>query len=339
MTNSNPVNPPADRRVATEQLRQRLLTAREDGLPPGEMSKLESDATAFIKRELRLMKTEFGNAVPQWYDPEMLVRDACTAVSTTRGLWEAEASTVLGAVMSAGQLGLRIAVLGQCWILPFWNGRRGRVEAQLIIGYQGYEELAYGSGRVAEISSEIVYQREVDDGRFDFDYIEERPRLWHKPDFSITSQRSCPLCNETDPQCVNVNQHGEKINVFYARGRTTDGGFSLPRPWGLAMMREHRDRYAKRTRKGVIEGPWIEHFPAMGKKTMIRELVRHLPKNRELAHAFQADEGVRDTFSPNVQPGEATDHDHGGHVILDGQTVSGQTPEDMAAQTQHPADR
>lgn len=329
---------PADRKATTEAIKARLAIARNDGASQGEKAALELDAANFLKRELRSMRDEYAKAVPTGYDPEMLVRDACTAVSRTEGLWEAEASTVLGAVMSAGQLGLRLGVLGQSWILPFWNGRNARVEAQLIIGYQGYLELCYRSGKVVEVSSEIVYQREYDDDRFDFGYVEERPWLRHNPDLTIASRRSCPRCNETNPKCDNIADHGEMIYAFYARARTQGGGFFLPRPWGLEMMREHRRLYAKKTRAGVVKGPWSDQFPAMGQKTMIRQLVRTLPKSPELAHALAADEGVRHTFNANVKPGDATVHDDYDGVILDGQTAE-DAAEDAAERTQHPADR
>jgi len=335
------MNLPADRRIDTTALRERIVRANDDGLPRAELDTLSADAASFLKTELVRMENDYRAAAPPGFDAAMLVRDACVAVSSVEGLWQADVSTVLGAAMSAAQLGLRIGVLGQCWILPFWSKQKRTMLAQLIIGYKGYTELCFRSGRVVGLASEIVYEREVDGGGFEFYFTERQPHLMHRPDIRIKSRRSCPRCNETDPGCPNIAEHGELIHAFYATARTKGGGFAVTRPWGLEMMREHRALYAGRSnRTGKINQFWLNEFPAAGRKTMIRELVRLLPKSSEVAHAAFADEGVRDTFSPNVQPGDATAHETHDGTVLEGhaEAAAEAAAEAMGAQTQHPAD-
>lgn len=328
-------DPPANRRVTTEELRDRIARARQDGTESrGELAVLETDASELLKFELRRMEGEFAKAMggPPSH-AELLVRDACTAVSKTEGLWEAEPATVLGAAMTAAQLNLRIGVLGQCWILPFWNGEAKAVHAQIIIGYQGYIELCYRSGRVVDLASEIVYEKEVADGRFDFWRTEDRPHLMHRPDLTIAARHSCPRCNETDPKCPLVDNHGELIHAFYATARTKGGGFNVTRPWGLAMMRQHRAKHVKTGRSGKPNWFWTDNFPAAGRKTMIRDLTRLLPKNADIANALHADYGVRTTFHYRTEAGEATVHPaSGGHI--DAEAIA----DSMEAGTLHPAD-
>lgn len=331
-------NPPVDRKIDTETIQRRLLAARQDGLPRGERDALEVDATAMIKRELRAMVGEYGKAVMPGYDAEMLVRDACTAVSLTEGLWEAAPETIFGAVMTAGQLGLRIGVLGHSWILPFWSPKDQIVKAQLIIGYQGYIDMCYGSGLVVDMATEIVYDKERENGNFRFWRTEDRPHLFHEPDLNISSRTSCPECNETNPQCNNRENHGEKICAFYATARTKGGGFSVTRPWSLGMMLEHRKLYAKTGRTGQRSKFWFHDFPAAGRKTMARQLTQLLPKNRTTANALYADEGVRSIVSPGrcarIEPAEQTIHEDASGII-DVESAA----EDLAENSLHPADR
>lgn len=352
MTPMTSSDPPFSRRITTDTIRERIAMARGDGMPRQELEVLETDAINALKRELRAMKTEFAKAMLPGLDAEMVVRDACTAVSRTEGLWEAEPSTVLGAAMTAAQLGLRIGVLGHSWILPFWSSHDKTQKAQLMIGYQGYIDLCYRSGLVVDMATEIVYQKEADAGRFDFWRTEDRPHLLHKPLIDdISTRDSCPLCQETDPRCDNIDNHGDRIHAFYACARTKGGGFNVTRPWGLNMMLAHRARYAKKDRHGRPSLFWTRDFPAAGRKTMARELTRLLPKTTQLANALYADEGVRNTFSPRMEAADATEHENYDGVIVDGvDGVDGAdagsadasraaTAEHMETETLHPADR
>jgi recombination protein RecT len=326
-------DPPANRRVNTEDIAARLARSRDDGLPRAELTELRTDAAALIQDELRKMQNDFAQANPRM-DADMVVRDACIAVGKPdAGLWEADPATVLGAAMSACQLSLRVGVGGESWILPFWDGLTRSVKAQLIIGYQGYITMCYGSGRVLSMLSEVAYEREHEAGAFDFTIRQDGPHLLHKPDLSIPTRQSCPACNETNPNCDYKASHGELIHAFYAQARTKGNGLHVTRPYGLEMMRWHRDRYAKKDRYGRKTPFWRDNFIAAGRKTMAREVTRMLPKSRAMANALAADDGVRDTFHFRTEPGEATVHSTDNVIDLD---VVADT---MQAQTTHPADR
>lgn len=334
-------DPLAGRRIDTEQIRRRLAESRQEGATRQELSALQADALNLLKNELRAMTGDFAKA-KRGLDADTLVSDACVALSRVEGLWEAEPSTVLGAVMTAAQLGLRIGVLGQSFLLPFWSRQDGVQKAQLVIGYQGYVQLCYSGGRVVDMASEIVYQKEADAGKFRFHRTEDRPHLFHEPDISIDSRDSCPLCHELNPDCENLNNHGELIHGFYAQARVKGGGFNVTRPWGLKMMLSHRARYTKKDRNGRPPWFWTHNFPAAGRKTMARELTRLLPKTTDLANALYADEGVRSTWSPRTQPGDATEHETYDTMTSDaesGEAAAESLAQTMEQQTMHPLDR
>lgn len=325
--------PPVSRHLDTDQIRARMRGYATDGLPKKELAELETDAATVLKQELRKMHDEYAKGVAPGYSAEMLVRDACTAVSTTEGLWQCEPTSVLGAVMSAGQLGLRIGVLGHAWVLPIWSSHDNCHKAQLFIGYQGYIHMCYLSGVVVDMATEVVYQKEADAGLFEFYRTESQPHLMHRPDLSISSRRSCPMCHETNPDCKNAATHGDLIHAFYATARTKGRGYAVTRPWGLKMMIEHGARYGKGKGGGQSQF-WRNDLVSAGRKTMARELTKLLPKAPTVAHGLAADFGIRTNYSPKIAPGDATVHEGTGTVI-DADEVA----DTMAATTMHPADQ
>ena len=69
----------------------------------------------------------------------------------TPKLLECTRESLLACIVQCAQLGLEPdGLLGQAYLIPFYNGRKNRYECQLIVGYKGLLKLARQS---AEISS------------------------------------------------------------------------------------------------------------------------------------------------------------------------------------------
>lgn len=235
--------------------------------------------------QIKRMQPEYEAAMPKGREASQLVRDAITCLRTIKNLDKCTPESVLGALMTCAQLDLRpgVAGLGHAWPLPFWDGSARCYKAQLIIGYQGYVELGYRSGQLASVNSRIVY--EEDD--FEIVYYADRDELIHKP--ATTGLR-------------------ERIKCFYSTARLVNGGYSITDPMSLESMEAYRDRHASaRNREGKIVGPWVDHFPAMGQKTMVRINFKLLPKSPEMAIAMEADEGVRVNLSPTANAAEVSE--------------------------------
>jgi recombination protein RecT len=94
-------------------------------------------ATNSLADQIRGMEKQFQLAMPRGAEATQLVRDALTALRTIKHLDKCEANSVLGALMTCAQLGLRPGVLGHAWPLPFWDRHSKGYKAQLVIGYQG----------------------------------------------------------------------------------------------------------------------------------------------------------------------------------------------------------
>ena len=259
-------------------LAQRAAARRNDQAGEVEESRSLAD-------QIKRMQPEYEAAMPKGREATQLVRDAITCLRTIKNLDKCSPESVLGALMTCAQLDLRpgVAGLGHAWPLPFWDNREKCYKAQLIIGYQGYVELGYRSGQLAGVTSRIVYEED----EFEIVYRADRDELIHKP--STTGLR-------------------ENIKCFYSTARLVNGGYSITDPMSLMAMEAYRDRHASaRTREGKIVGPWVDHFPAMGQKTMVRVNFKLLPKSPEMAIAIEADEGVRVNLSPAANAAEVTE--------------------------------
>lgn len=235
-----------------------------------------------LAQQIQAMQSQFQIAAPRGVEAAQLVRDALTCLRTIRNLDKAEPRSVLGALMTSAQLGLRPGVLGHCWPLPFWDGRDRCHKAQLIIGYQGLVELAHRSGKISSLIARTVY---ANDPLFDVDYGLS-DNLVHKP--LINGDRGDPI-------------------AYYAVVKLTTGGHAFY-VLGHEDMLRYRDRYAPTTKDGRIVGPWGDNFEGMAHKTAVRQLAKWIPKSTELATAIEIDGAVRVDVTPNVSATEASAH-------------------------------
>ncbi|MEI4273903.1 recombination protein RecT [Klenkia sp. LSe6-5] len=277
-----------------ENLRGRVA-ARAGQQQPG-TDVAERKAPPGLVDQVRQMEQQFQMAMPKGQEAAQLVRDVITAISQNPKLRECVPATVLGGAMTMAQLGLRPGVLGHGWLLPFWdsrhdngNGRKGAFKAQLVIGYQGLVELVHRSDRVISIAARTVYTND----EFALGYGLEGDTFTHNP--ALDGDRGEP-------------------RLYYAIARMKGGGYALTEPMSHTAMEAYRDQYAMaKTREGVVVGPWRDQFEGMAHKTMIRRLVKLLPKSTELAHAIEADEKIRVDLTP-----AGIDH---GQDVIDGEVI------------------
>lgn len=251
-----------------------------DALERRRENSVEAEAKSLSKM-IRDMQGEFQKAMPRGGEAVQLVRDALTCLRTTPKLAACEAQSVLGALMTAGQLGLHVGVLGQAWPLPYWDKNIKGFRAQLIIGYQGYQELAHRSGKVASFMPRTVHEGD----EFDLDYGRAGQPVLHRP--------------------PTRGLRGDIVG-FYSQATYINGGVDVLY-MSFEEMQAYRDKWAStRTKDGRIFGPWVEHFEAMANKTTQRRLSKSVPKARELAVASFVDGGLRVNLNPEVNPEEVT---------------------------------
>ena len=88
-----------------------------------------------IKQWITAMQPQIEKALPSVITPERFTRMALTAVSMNPELGACTPESFCGAMMQAAQLGLEPNTpLGQAYLIPYNNSRKGTKEAQFQLG-------------------------------------------------------------------------------------------------------------------------------------------------------------------------------------------------------------
>lgn len=237
-----------------------------------------------IKDYINAMSGEIAKALPQVMTPERFTRIALSAVSNTPKLGNCTPQSFLGAMMNAAQLGLEPNTpLGQAYLIPFENRKKGITECQFQIGYKGLIDLAYRSGEVKMIDAQTVYEND------EFEYeLGMDPVLKHKP---ARTNRGNPI-------------------YFYATFKLTNGGQGFQ-----VMSIEDVQDHAKKYSKTYNNGPWQTNFEEMAKKTVLKKLLKYAPLKTEFVKQVTSDETIKTSISDHMEdvPNEYMDVEYEEH--------------------------
>ncbi|RAS75217.1 recombinase RecT [Priestia endophytica] len=215
---------------------------------------------------------------PKHVTPERLVRIGLNAVSRNPKLMECTPETIVGAVVNCSVLGVEPNLLGHAYIVPFFNGKTKKMEAQFQLGYRGLIDLARRTGEITSVYAHEVYEGD----EFDYSYGLEKD-LKHKP------------CGEDDES---------KITHFYAVYKLKDGAYDFV-VMSRKQVESHRDRFTKSQKNGSVFGPWKDHFTEMAKKTALIKLLKTAPISIEQQETKTVMEGLnQDNSISQVKEGQ-----------------------------------
>ncbi|MCS6578231.1 recombinase RecT [Curtobacterium poinsettiae] len=190
------------------------------------------------------------------------VRAAISEISKTPKLQEATPQSVLGSIMLAAQLKLEIgSALGQFYLTPRKDG--GQQICLPIIGYQGFIELAYRSGRIDAIETLLIREGDA------FNY-------WADSTGGLQFDWK-PVDHDESRPWVGA------IGVAHIKGGGRPVWAYLPREKVLAR----RPRYWE-------SGPWKTNEEEMARKTIVRAMAPYLPKSTEFARAVEVTREVEE---------------------------------------------
>lgn len=230
-----------------------------------------------VSELLEMYKGSIAQALPKHITPDRMIRVALTAMVKQPDLLYCTSHSLIEAVMTAGQLGLMPdSVLGECYLIPFNNNRKGVKEAQIIIGYRGLCALAMRSGQVKSVQARAVFAANAatedgEEGDF-FDYelgLEER--LKHIP---------------------KGLKDDKYVTHFYAIVKFNNGGHVLN-----VMTRQEVEKIRDESKnymyaKDKSSTIWGKYFEEMGCKTVLRRLMKYVPLSPELQKAVSMDEAA-----------------------------------------------
>lgn len=161
------------------------------------------------------------------------------------------------AVYQCAKLGLiPDKVLGHVYVIPFKD------QAQVIIGYKGFIELARRSGKIGVIRAAVV----SDGDEFFYDYGQGG-----------------------FPRHIDARMLGKERGKFRCAYAVAESMEPNGRPHVAIAWREDIDR-AMQASRAANSGPWQTDFDAMAMKTAVRRLAKFLPLTAELGRALEIDE-------------------------------------------------
>lgn len=196
-----------------------------------------------------------------------------SAVAVDPDLQECDAGTILSCGLLGESLGLSPSPqLGQYYMVPYNNTKKGRKDAQFQLGYKGYVQLALRSGYYKRLNVMSIKQGEL--------------THWN------------PMTEEIEVKLIENDTQREKTPTigYYACFEYLNG-FTKAIYWSREKMESHALRYSKgfAAKKGYTF--WEKDFDAMAYKTMLRQLISKWGiMSIDLQTAFEQD------FEPGESP-------------------------------------
>lgn len=204
-------------------------------------------------------------------DGQRFITALTSAVTTNPTLAECEPSTILSGALLGESLKLSPSPqLGQYYLVPFNDSRRGSKVAQFQIGYKGMIQLAIRSGQYKKLNVLAIKEGEL----VSYD----------------------PLNEEIEVNLIEDEEKREKARTigYYAMFEYLNG-FRKTLYWSKAKMEAHATNFSQgfKAKKGYTF--WEKDFDAMAYKTMIRQLLSKWGiMSIEMQEAYVKDMGVID---------------------------------------------
>jgi recombination protein RecT len=208
-----------------------------------------------LARFVDSMRPQLARVLVKAEVADRLARIATTAARTNPKLTECTPLSLAGALLTSATLGPNTPA-AECYLVPYRN--KGVMEAQLIVGYQGYVKLYRQHPQAGTLRAVAVYPED------EFDWgLGTEPYIHHRP---------------------KPHADGSEPTHYYAVARlrgATESEFVVLTADEVKTLRQ-----GKVGPSGDIADPqrWME------RKTAIRQLVKTLPKSTSLALAAQVDE-------------------------------------------------
>lgn len=202
--------------------------------------------TAYLTNDA--VKNQINNVIGG-KNGDRFISSIVSAVQTNSALQECTNPSILSAALLGESLKLSPSPqLGQYYMVPFNNNKKGFKEAQFQLGYKGYIQLAIRSGQYKKLNVLAIKEGEL--VRFD------------------------PLNEEIEVNLIEDEEAREEAPTigYYAMFEYTNG-FKKAMYWSKKKMEAHALKYSKgyKAKKGYTF--WEKDFDAMAYKTMLRQLI------------------------------------------------------------------
>ena len=199
------------------------------------------------------VKNYVNNMLNNSKESTKFIASIISAVQNTPQLRECASSTIVSAALLGHSLNLSpSASLGQYFIVPFDDRRKGCKVAQFQLGYKGFIQLAIRSGQYKNINVISVKEGELVAYNPFNDEIELKP-------------------------ITNYEERKKAKTVGYYAFFELVNGFRKSIYWSKEQMLEHAKKYSAGyqadLKKGTSYTFWAKDFDSMAYKTLLRQLI------------------------------------------------------------------
>ncbi len=217
---------------------------------------------------------------------QQFITSIVSAVQNNPTLKECTNTSIFSAALIGAALNLSPSPqLGQFYMVPFKNTKKGIKEAQFQLGYKGYQQLAIRSGLLKKLNVLTIKGGEL----LSYD----------------------PLNEEIEVKLIDdeIERENAKTIGYYAMFELSNG-FRKTMYWSKEKMLKHADKYSnafsiagyEKLKSGQVpEGDlwkyssfWYKDFDGMAYKTMLRQLISKggCPMSIEMQTAYENDMAV-----------------------------------------------
>ena len=233
------------------------IAPRQNNAPAPQMNFSTFMTSAAVKKRIDAMIG--GDGGPRF------ISSIVSAVSVNPALSQCDYGTILSAALLGESLKLSPSPqLGQYYMVPFNDKKRGQKVAQFQLGYKGYIQMAIRSGQYKKLNVLAIKDGELI--RFD------------------------PLNEEIEVRLIDDEKQREAARTigYYAMFEYTNG-FRKAMYWSVDKMMAHADKYSMafsaakyqdllagripQSEMWKYSSFWYKDFDGMAYKTMLRQLI------------------------------------------------------------------
>lgn len=202
-------------------------------------------------------------------DAQKFISSVVSAVQTNPALAECTNKSILSAALLGHSLALpQSPQLGKFFLVPYKNSKTGVTEAQFMLSYKGYIELAMRSGQYKKIHVTDIKEGELKA----YDPIEDEYTF--EPITDLEKRESLPT----------IGYYGYFILT---------NGYKKTLYWSREKMEAHAKKYSVAYKKGWDSSLWKSDFQNMAHKTIVRQLISKWGvMSVEMAKGYEGDYGV-----------------------------------------------
>lgn len=217
-----------------------------------QLAERRNDPIAVIRQNLHQMAPQFEAALPKHVTVEKFTRVAMTAIQNQPDLASVDRQSLFGAIVRLAQDGL-LPDGREAAIVKFGN------KAQAMPMIAGVLKKVRQSGDVSKVSAQVVYEKD------EF--------VWHLGFDEDVTHNPPPL-----------DQPRGKAIGAYATAVLKDGSRLLE------VMNFDEIEQVRKVSRASGNGPWVQWWGEMARKTVMRRLSKRLPMSTDLEDDFERDE-------------------------------------------------